>query len=56
MDRIKAVEKIKLPKANVIKFILEDDSWVCLRPSGTEPKLKIYGGVKENTLGESKKP
>ncbi len=43
-----------LPKANVLKFILEDDGWVCLRPSGTEPKLKIYAGVKGNTLQESR--
>ncbi|MBO8172859.1 MAG: phospho-sugar mutase [Bacillaceae bacterium] len=31
-----------LPKANVIKFILDDDSWVAIRPSGTEPKIKLY--------------
>lgn len=35
-------EKIDLPGSNVLKFILEDDSWFTLRPSGTEPKLKIY--------------
>ena len=35
-------EKIDLPKSNVIKFILKDGSWFVLRPSGTEPKLKIY--------------
>lgn len=48
------MEKIELPKANVIKFILEDEGWVYLRPSGTEPKLKIYGGFKGNTLEESR--
>jgi phosphoglucomutase len=37
--------KITLPEANVIKYWLEDGSWVALRPSGTEPKLKIYVGV-----------
>ena len=31
-----------LPKSNALKFILRDESWFCLRPSGTEPKLKIY--------------
>lgn len=34
-----------LPKSNVLKFILEDESWIAIRPSGTEPKLKIYIGV-----------
>jgi phosphoglucomutase len=38
-------EKINLPESNVMKFTLEDDSWFVLRPSGTEPKLKIYAGV-----------
>lgn len=33
---------INLPKENVLKFIFEDSSWYALRPSGTEPKLKIY--------------
>ena len=40
-----------LPKSNVLKFILEDGSWVAARPSGTEPKLKFYIG----TCGESNK-
>lgn len=44
------VETINLPQENVVKFILEKDSWVCLRPSGTEPKIKCYFGV----CGESK--
>ena len=39
------VKEITLPKSNVIKYYLEDDSWFVLRPSGTEPKLKIYVGV-----------
>ncbi len=43
-------EKIDLPQSDVIKFILADDTWLCLRPSGTEPKLKIYGGVQEASL------
>lgn len=34
-----------LPKADVIKLLLEDGSWVCIRPSGTEPKCKLYFGV-----------
>lgn len=36
---------IILPKENVLQFILEDKSWFCIRPSGTEPKLKIYFSV-----------
>ncbi|GGB35133.1 phosphomannomutase [Lentibacillus populi] len=43
------VEKIELPKENVVKYILEHDSWVCLRPSGTEPKIKCYYGVCEKS-------
>lgn len=39
-------ENIFLPKSNVLKFILEDGSWVVIRPSGTEPKMKIYLSVK----------
>ncbi|AKL93755.1 phosphoglucomutase PgcA [Clostridium aceticum] len=45
----------KLPKENVLKFILENNTWVCLRPSGTEPKLKIYCGVVEDSLEDCRK-
>lgn len=48
------VETIDLPQENVLKFILEQDSWVCLRPSGTEPKIKSYYGVCGKTFEESK--
>lgn len=45
-ETVKKVKtKIALPKENAIKFTFEDKSWVCVRPSGTEPKLKIYYGV-----------
>lgn len=44
---------IKLPKSNVIKYYLNDDMWFVLRPSGTEPKLKVYYGVKGKTSEES---
>lgn len=37
--------KLTLPVSNVIKYVFSNDSWVVLRPSGTEPKLKIYIGV-----------
>ena len=35
-----------LPKSNVLRYTLEDDSWIAVRPSGTEPKIKIYYSVK----------
>lgn len=38
-------EPLTLPKENVLKFVLADDSWVTIRPSGTEPKCKFYFGV-----------
>ncbi|ASN03997.1 phospho-sugar mutase [Virgibacillus necropolis] len=46
-------EKMDLPNENAIKFILEKNSWVCLRPSGTEPKIKCYYGVCEASKIES---
>ncbi|MBD8032557.1 phospho-sugar mutase [Solibacillus sp. Sa1YVA6] len=42
-------EPIVLPKENVLKFLLEDDSWIAIRPSGTEPKCKFYFGVVRET-------
>ena len=39
-----------LPKSNALKFKLENGSWVALRPSGTEPKLKLYIGVKADSM------
>ncbi len=42
-----------LPKSDVLKFFLEDGSWFAVRPSGTEPKLKVYIGVKSATMAES---
>jgi phosphoglucomutase len=47
-------EKIDLPKSNVLKYTFTDGSWVCLRPSGTEPKVKFYFGVNSNGLEESR--
>ncbi|WP_214702769.1 MULTISPECIES: phospho-sugar mutase [unclassified Exiguobacterium] len=38
-------EAIELPSSNVLKFIFADGSWFCLRPSGTEPKIKFYFSV-----------
>jgi phosphoglucomutase len=42
-------ERIELPASNVLKYFLEDGSWFCIRPSGTEPKLKIYIGVRADS-------
>ncbi|PGM66230.1 phosphoglucomutase [Bacillus cereus] len=46
-------EEIHLPKSNVLKYKLEDGSWFCLRPSGTEPKIKFYFGVQDDSLQNS---
>ena len=40
----------ELPTSNVLYFELENDAWCCVRPSGTEPKIKFYMGVKEDTM------
>lgn len=48
-------EKINLPKSNVLKYFLEDGTWVCLRPSGTEPKIKFYFGIQGNSMEEAKR-
>ena len=40
------ISKTGLPKSNVLYYALENDSWCCVRPSGTEPKIKLYMGVK----------
>ena len=39
-----------LPASNVLYYELEDDAWVCVRPSGTEPKVKFYYGIKGTSL------
>ena len=44
-----------LPSSNVLYFALNDDSWCCARPSGTEPKIKFYMGVKGKNLEDAAK-
>ena len=42
-----------LPKSNVLYFDLTNDSWCCARPSGTEPKIKFYMGVKGTSIEDA---
>ena len=42
-----------LPASNVIYYDLSDDAWLCVRPSGTEPKIKLYYGVKGTSLEDA---
>ena len=44
-----------LPKSNVLYFELSDDAWLCVRPSGTEPKIKFYYGLKGESLEDAAK-
>jgi len=46
-------ETITPPTSNVLKYKLEGSAWFCIRPSGTEPKIKFYFGVREGSLEES---
>ncbi len=46
---------VNLPKSNVLYYELENDAWCCARPSGTEPKIKFYFGVKGTSLEEADK-
>lgn len=56
VDLIVHNEKIiELPKSNVLKFVLEDGSWFVVRPSGTEPKMKIYLSVRGSSLENTSK-
>ena len=49
------VSPTNLPKSNVLYFTLADDTWFCVRPSGTEPKMKIYFGTKADTVENAEK-
>lgn len=44
-----SVSNMELPASDAVKLILENSSWICIRPSGTEPKIKIYYAVREAT-------
>lgn len=47
------VKPTGLPKSNVLYYDLNDDAWLCVRPSGTEPKVKFYYGVKGTSLEDA---
>lgn len=47
--------KIDLPKSNVLRYTLENDCWCAVRPSGTEPKIKFYMGVRGDSLEGAEK-
>lgn len=49
------VTSTNLPKSNVLYFEIENDSWCCARPSGTEPKIKFYMGIKGTSLDDATK-
>ena len=49
------ITKTGLPKSNVLYYELENNNWCCVRPSGTEPKIKLYMGIKANTDEEANK-
>lgn len=49
------ITKTGLPTSNVLYYALEDNSWCCVRPSGTEPKIKLYMGVKGSSQEDANK-
>ena len=49
------VTKTGLPTSNVLYYELTDNTWCCVRPSGTEPKIKFYFGVKPTSLADAEK-
>lgn len=44
-----SIEKLTTPPSDVLKYVLADESWIAVRPSGTEPKIKFYIGVKSES-------
>ena len=47
--------KTGLPTSNVLYYTLENEAWCCVRPSGTEPKIKLYMGIKSKSMDEAEK-
>ena len=48
-----AVSSTGLPSSNVLYYDLTDDAWLCVRPSGTEPKIKFYYGIKGTSMEDA---
>ena len=48
------VEELGIPESNVLRYVLADGTWIAIRPSGTEPKLKYYIGTSADTLAGAK--
>lgn len=55
IEAVDYLEDTDLPKSNVLYYTLEDGSWFCVRPSGTEPKIKFYFGIKDSSNDEADK-
>ena len=49
------VKETGLPKSNVLYYDLENNSWCCVRPSGTEPKIKLYMGIKADSMDKAER-
>lgn len=49
------ITELDLPSSNVLYYVLENNAWCCVRPSGTEPKIKFYCGVKGTNLADADK-
>ena len=45
--------KLNMPQSNVLKYVLDDETWIAIRPSGTEPKLKFYVGTSADSLDKA---
>ncbi|MCT4686988.1 MAG: phospho-sugar mutase [Vallitalea sp.] len=55
IEAVDYLEDTELPKSNVLYYTLENGSWFCVRPSGTEPKIKFYFGIKDSSNDEADK-
>ena len=47
------VSELGIPESNVLRYLLDDETWIAIRPSGTEPKLKFYIGTSDDSLDKA---